>query len=120
MGQPVVHFEIGCKDAARTSEFYSKLFDWKIEQSGGPSAMIDTGSKAGIHGHITALGHEPHRYINIYAEVDDVQASVDRAVALGGKTVVPPTDVPGQGKFAWIADPEGTIVGLWKSLEPRA
>ena len=37
MGQPVVHFEIGCKDSARTQEFYAKLFDWKIVPA-GPAA----------------------------------------------------------------------------------
>jgi predicted enzyme related to lactoylglutathione lyase len=29
MGRAVVHFEIGCKDGAKTQEFYKKLFDWK-------------------------------------------------------------------------------------------
>jgi hypothetical protein len=28
MGRPVIHFEIGCRDAAKTEQFYSKLFDW--------------------------------------------------------------------------------------------
>ena len=31
---PVVHFEIGCKDSAKTQDFYTKLFDWKITQAG--------------------------------------------------------------------------------------
>jgi len=56
MGKPVVHFEIGCRNSARTAEFYGKLFDWKMSPM-GPATMIDTG--AGIPGHITALGHEP-------------------------------------------------------------
>jgi predicted enzyme related to lactoylglutathione lyase len=33
---------------------------------------------------------------------------------LGGKTLVPPVDIPA-GTFAWFADPEGNTVGLWKS-----
>lgn len=28
MGKPVVHFEIGCRDKAKTAEFYGALFDW--------------------------------------------------------------------------------------------
>lgn len=27
MPHPVVHFEIGCRDSAKTQEFYKKLFD---------------------------------------------------------------------------------------------
>ncbi len=39
MGRPVVHFEIGCRDTAKTQEFYAKLFDWKVSPM-GPAAMI--------------------------------------------------------------------------------
>src|ERR1700745_3928682 len=39
MTHPVVHFEIGCRDSAKTQEFYRKLFDWKISDL-GPAAMI--------------------------------------------------------------------------------
>jgi predicted enzyme related to lactoylglutathione lyase len=113
MGQPVVHFEIGCKESGKTQAFYAKLFDWKIEPY-GPAGMIATGSKDGIQGHINSLGHEPYNYVTIYVQVDDLQAYLDKAGKLGGKMLVPPTDVPGMGKFAWLADPEGTIVGLWK------
>ncbi len=34
MGRPVMHFEIGCRDKARTSEFFSKLFDWNTQEMG--------------------------------------------------------------------------------------
>ncbi len=113
MGKPVVHFEIGCRDKAATMQFYADLFDWKIEEF-GPASMINTGSDSGIHGHISALGHEPHNYVTVYAEVDDLQAALDKAEKLGGKTIIPPTEVPEAGHFAWLSDPEGTVVGLWK------
>ena len=112
MGKPVVHFEIGCRDSARTQEFYGKLFDWKI-QAAGPAAMIDTGGSGGIQGHITALGHEPHNYVAVYVEVDDIPAYLAKAEQLGGKKIVGPIDIP-TGSFAWMADPEGTTIGLFK------
>ena len=115
MGKPVVHFEIGCRNSPKTQEFFAKLFDWKIEVA-GPAAMINTGSEAGIQGHITALGHEPHNYVTVYVEVDNLQAYLDRANQLGGKTLVPPVEIPGQGSFAWLADLEGNIIGLWKPM----
>ncbi len=112
MGQPVVHFEIGCRDIAKTSEFFGKLFGWQL-QAMGPASMIDTGAGSGIQGHISALGHEPHNYTTFYVQVDDVQAYLDKVSALGGKTIVPPMAIP-TGTFAWFADPEGNTVGLWK------
>ncbi len=113
MGHPVVHFEIGCKDSVKTQEFYSNLFGWKM-QSAGPAAMIEAGGV--ITGHISALGHEPHHYTIFYVEVEDVQAYLDKSKSLGGKTLVPPVDIP-TGTFAWMADPEGNTVGLWKTLK---
>ena len=112
MGKPVVHFEIGCRDKGKTEAFYSKLFDWQMEAA-GPASMIDTGAGAGINGHMTALGHEPFHYTIFYVQVEDVQAALNKATELGGKTLVPPIDIP-TGSFAWFADPEGNTVGLCK------
>src|SRR5579863_7551382 len=108
MAHPVVHFEIGCTDRAKTDQFFSELFGWKI----GP-AIIDTGSPQGIQGHITSLGHEPQHYTMFYVEVDDVQACLDKAASLGGKTVVPPVKIPA-GTFAWFSDLDGNTIGLLK------
>jgi len=116
MGAPVVHFEIGCRNNAKTVKFYGDLFGWNIEQQ-GPAAMIDTkAGGAGIGGHITSLGHEPHNYLTFYAQVDNLQAYLKKAEGLGGKTVVPPVEVPGMGHFAWFSDLDGNVVGLWKPL----
>ena len=112
MAHPVVHFEIGCTDTAKTEAFYSKLFDWQISRS-GPAAMINTGVKGAIDGHITSLGHEPHHYVTFYVEVADVRAHLDKAQALGAKTLVPPVEIP-TGTFAWFSDLDGNIIGLWK------
>ena len=49
MGQPVVHFEIGCRDRARTEQFFGELFGWRIQRN-GPASAIDTASQQGIPG----------------------------------------------------------------------
>ncbi len=113
MGQPVVHFEIGCRDNAKTADFFARLFSWQM-QAMGPATMINTGADSGIQGHISSLGHEPHHYTTFYVQVDDVQAYLDKATALGGKTIVPPVEIP-TGTFAWFADLDGNTIGLWKA-----
>ena len=112
MAHPVVHFEIGCTDVARTEKFFGELFGWKTERN-GPAATIDTASRQGIPGHITALGHEPQHYTIFYVEVDDIQACLDKAASLGGKMLVPPIKIP-TGTFAWFSDPDGNTIGLLK------
>lgn len=112
MGQPVIYFEIGCRNLESTQQFYAELFDWKMKPS-GISAHIDTEAGRGIQGHITSLGHEPHNFANFYVEVPDLHAYLKKVEQLGGKTIVPPVDLP-NGSFAWFSDPEGTMLGLWK------
>ena len=112
MSNPVIHFEIGCRDKERTADYFSKLFGWQM-QSMGPATMINTGADSGIQGHMTALAHEPYHYTIFYVQVDDVQAYLDKARTLGGKALVPPIEIP-TGTFAWFSDPEGNTIGLWK------
>lgn len=113
MGNPVVHFEIGCRNRAKTQKFFAGLFNWEMEAQGS-TAMIDTGADGGIDGHITSLGHEPHNYVTFYVVVEELAPYLEKAEKLGGKVLIPPTDIPGdEGAFAWITDPDGNIVGLW-------
>ena len=111
----MVHFEIGCTDAAKTGEFYASLFGWSGAQM-GPALMIQTGSERGIQGHISALGHEPHHYTIFYVEVEDIAAHLAKAQELGGKVVVPKVDIPNYGSFAWFADPEEIPSGFGPRL----
>jgi predicted enzyme related to lactoylglutathione lyase len=109
MPNPVVHFEIGCRDTARTQQLYRDLFDWEID----PADTAGTISGAGLGGHIASLGHEPFNYTMFYVEVDDVAAHVAKAEGLGCTVVVEPKTFP-RGTLAWISDPDGNTIGLWK------
>ena len=111
---PVVHFEIGCTNVPATREFLQGLFDWDFA---GPesSPTIDSHSPGGLSGHLVGLGEEWGSYVTIYVQVEDLEASVQRTVELGGKVLVEPVTVGDQGRFAWIAPPEGQILGLWEN-----
>jgi uncharacterized protein len=58
-------------------------------------------------------GVPPHW--NVYFNVEDVDATVDRAVGLGGRAVAPPFDVPGVGRLAVLADPQGGMFNVMAS-----
>jgi uncharacterized protein len=55
-------------------------------------------------------GLPPHW--NVYFNVSDVEESVAKAEALGGKTMAPAFDVPDVGRLAMLADPHGGIFWL--------
>lgn len=111
---PVVHFEIGCHDGETTREFFAQLFGWDI--SGKNDGMIiNTGADEGVGGHIVELAPEWGNYVTVYVEVEDLELYLKKAGELGGKTLVPPVALPGQGRFAWLAAPEGNIIGIWQT-----
>jgi uncharacterized protein len=118
MGQPVAWFEVISTDADRARKFYAELFGWTV--SADPAidgyALVDTGAGEGaIGGGIgPPAGPEDKPGVKIYMRVDDLDAYLDRAGRLGGRQLVPPTDLPGDfGRFAVFADPDGNPVGLW-------
>lgn len=114
MANPVVHFEIAGLDAARTREFYSGLFDWQFEHHEGLNYTMIQAQEGGIGGGMMQAPHG-HPFTAFYVQVDSLEETLAKAEATGGKTAVPPTEIPGMGRFAFISDPDGNLVGLWSS-----
>ena len=115
MGQPIVHIEIMGRDAVALQKFYADLFDWRISEpvaEMGFYGMFDK-ETAGVGG---GIGQEPDgsTRVTAYVQVPDLQASLDRAVELGGRVVMPPMEVPGGPSLAQFADPDGNVIGLVK------
>ena len=51
-------------------------------------------------------------HVTFYVHVDDAAATLRRAEELGGKVVMPLTEVAPETNVALIADPQGHVVGL--------
>ena len=117
MGQPVAFFEVVSADHERAQKFYSELFGWQVaaDPAMGGYGLVDTGAGEGaIGGGIGPASGPDEAGVKIYMRVDDLDAYLDRAEQLGGKRLVPPTDLPGDyGRFAIFTDPDGNQVGLW-------
>jgi len=107
---PVTWFEVYGKRADSLWGFYRELFGWTIQEQQGAETVygeVDTGTERGISGDITANPmKEPG--IAIWAEVDDLEGHLDRAVDLGGTELMPPQSV-NEITFAPFMDPQGTV-----------
>jgi predicted enzyme related to lactoylglutathione lyase len=116
MGNPVVHFEIGVTDDKAAQKFYADLFGWKIDANNPMSyGIVDSDSPGqGIGGGISKPPDGSGPYVTVYVNVEDLQAKLDQAEKLGGKTVMPPMEVPGGPEIAMFADLDGNVVGLSK------
>ena len=115
MGKPVVHFEIIGKDSSKLGSFYSDLFEWKIDSNNSMNyGMVDTGGQ-GINGGIAQAMGPDQTGVKIYMQVEDPQSTLDKAEKLGGKTIMPVTEVPDANiTMAMFTDPEGNVMGLIK------
>ena len=111
---PVVHWEIGARNAPEQGAFLQKMFGWEIIPA-GPDYWLVPNQDGGIGGGILQVADEVPSYLTFYVQVEDLEKAVERAVELGGKDVMGPMVVPGVGRFAMFADPEGHVLGV---LEP--
>jgi predicted enzyme related to lactoylglutathione lyase len=111
--RPVVHFEIASRDAARQQRFYADLFGWTINADNPMRyGLVDTGGSGGIGGAIAPAGEDGTTGVRIYVQVDDLARHLELAEKLGGRTLTPPTAIPGVGDYAVFSDPEGIRIGL--------
>jgi predicted enzyme related to lactoylglutathione lyase len=112
MGRKVVHFEIIGTDGKKLQDFYSRLFDWKVDLNNPMNYGLVDAADAGVGGGIsTGQPGEPSR-VTLYIAVEDLAGYLRKAESLGGKAIMEPTDVPGGPRLAMFTDPEGHIVGL--------
>jgi len=106
------YWEIPSTDLAKTSEFLSGLFGWKMEPSGDKYVMFSV--EDGMGGGIERTDKEPGHGISVYIEVDDIPAKLKRVEELGGKVLRQKTEIGNDwGFWADFRDPGGATLGLW-------
>jgi uncharacterized protein len=111
MANAVTHFEIHGKDGKKTQDFYASVFGWSIDADNPMNyGMVSAPGGEGIGGGIAQAMGQP--MVTIYVEVEDLDATLKAAEALGGKTILPASDVPGGPRLAQFADPDGNVIGL--------
>ena len=118
MGNPFVHVELNTPDPKKAKEFYSKLFQWQlddvenIEVPGGVYTTIKVGEGTG-GGIMKQVPNGPSGWL-AYVLVDDIRAATKKAQSLGAEVMKDVTEVMGMGWLSLIEDPTGSILGLWQ------
>jgi uncharacterized protein len=113
-----VWFELVSRDAKKAQAFYGEVLGWKVEPVPMGGSTYDT-----ILAGDTMLGGyaapnkagQPSHWIS-YVSVEDVDAAANAAARNGGKVVDAPSDLPGVGRTARIADPQGAELRLFNNV----
>jgi predicted enzyme related to lactoylglutathione lyase len=116
-GTPIWN-ELISPDLATATAFYTDLLgvDWEEQpMDGGPTytCLIVDGRQVGGAMPPMMEGVPPHW--NVYFNVESVDDTVAKVVDLGGSVVAPAFDVPGVGRMAVLADPQGGMFNLMAS-----
>jgi predicted enzyme related to lactoylglutathione lyase len=114
--------DLAASDADAAKAFYGRLFGWTSgaqAANGGSFTRLrqsdqDVGSVYQLSARHLENGVPSHW--TPYLRVDDVDAVVQRAVALGGEVIVHPFVVDGTARIALILDGVGAHVGLWEPI----
>jgi len=121
MSNPFVHVELNTPDPAKAKTFYSKLFQWELEDMPNPAVpesnytmvKVGDGTGGGIMKQVTG---GPSGWL-AYVLVDDIRATTQKAKSLGAEVMKDVTEVMGMGSLSFIRDPTGAVLGLW---EPKS
>ena len=123
MPQAASHFvwdELMTSDAQAAEAFYRQVIGWKTADAGMPGmayTLLSAGETA-----IAGLMKMPQEACDAgakpgwvgYVAVGDVDAAAQRLQQAGGKIFKPAEDIPGVGRFAVVADPDGASFCLFK------
>lgn len=110
--------QLDTNDTAKAEAFYTALFGWsaKTSSDGGMTYtewVLGDMPIGGMMALPPGAGGPPHWLA--YFAVDDCDAMAAKAAALGATTYVPPTDIPGTGRFAVFADPQGAAFAIYRT-----
>jgi uncharacterized protein len=108
----ICYMEMPTTDAARSADFYKKVFGWNIRTRGdGAISFDDTVNE--VSG-AWVLGRPPQNPgLVVYIMVDSVAATVEAVVANGGK-IVQPLGADAPEITARFSDPAGNVIGLYQ------
>ena len=113
----ITHIEFPADDIERAKRFYSAVAGWSFDtMEGFPDYWLFRSSDASGGG-LGKRGESVGNVVRVYITVDKLETAVSAAESNGGAVITPPADVPGQGRYAVVRDPEGSEIGLWENAQ---
>ena len=103
--------ELATTDLAAARDFYQSVFGWGLD----PDASSDTAAIFTVEGRMVCGAHTAGEgefpAWSVWFSVADTDASATRASELGGRLLMPPSDMD-FGRGAVVADPQGAVFGI--------
>ena len=109
----ICYLEIPAVDVARSADFYSRVFGWRMRQRGDGATAFDdtTGEVSGAFVRGREAAAAPG--LMVYVMVDDAAAVCDAITAHGG-AIVQPIGADAPEITARFRDPAGNVIGVYQ------
>ncbi len=111
MATHVIHVEVTGRNAGALQKFYSDVFGWQLDTN-NPGGYGMEREASGLTAGIGASQDGGAGHVTFYVHTDNLQATLRRAEQLGGRVIMPLTEVAPETTIALFADPEGHVVGI--------
>jgi predicted enzyme related to lactoylglutathione lyase len=113
--------ELTTSDTDAAERFYTALFGWTPKHSapGSPMPYTEFTVAGAEHPSVGMMAKPPHLPPAVpsfwlpYFQVTDVDGLVEKAKSHGAQIHFGPQDIPGTGRFAVIADPQGAAFSIY-------
>jgi predicted enzyme related to lactoylglutathione lyase len=112
------HIEFPADDPERAMAFYTAVAGWQFSTMEGFDDYWLFRTSEGYGGAVGKRGVSTGQVLRDYIEVDSIADAISAAERTGGTVKEAKSEIPGQGWFAVLIDPEGTEIGLFQSA-PR-
>ena len=110
--------DLGSPDVDASARFYGGLFGWEAaeagppEETGGYRMFTLRGKQVAGLGPLQQEGQPPAW--TTYIASDNADQTAEKASGAGGQVFMPPFDVLDAGRMTIIADPTGSVFGVWQ------
>jgi uncharacterized protein len=106
----IIHVEVTGDDGAALQRFYTDAFGWEFDTNnpGGYGLFRQGEMTAGVG---PAAEGQTGR-VTFYVHADDPAGTLKRVEELGGRVLMPLTEIAPETTIALFADPEGHVIGL--------
>jgi predicted enzyme related to lactoylglutathione lyase len=113
-----MQWQIVAQDPDAVARFYGDLFGWKVRTDNALGyRTVASGGDHGIDGGIWPAPPGAHTLLQLFIEVGDIDASIERASSLGATVIVPKSVLPDGDALAILRDPAGLTFGVMQSKQ---
>lgn len=126
----VAHFEIPADDIERAKKFYGETFDWQLQDWPLADGSTYVGARTVEVDEQTFIPKEPgainggivqrDEYVKtpqVTITVPSIDEYLGKVEAAGGSIIKSKQKIEDMGFYAYVADTEGNLLGLWEDIK---